>query len=378
MMAIIVPHGFEPNYTLGFVKGLAANGIDPSVISSDTDQLRFTEIGIKNINLRGSQDHGRPFLAKAINILRYYARLLIYLLKNRRKIVHFTGLFGNSSILFDGIVLNLFFKLISLRYLYTVHNILPHSRENSRFFRWIYRFIYMVPDILLVHTHLARQQLVEQYFVPERKVIVISIGLNEEMPVTEITREDAKKRLGFDTQDNIVLFFGKADTYKGLDILIEAFDRLDLTSAKLLIAGWFPDPSYRRQITSAISTARRRADIHLHEAFIPNEEVEYYFKSGDVLVLPYRNIYQSGLVFLCLNFGMPLVVTAVGSLPEFVEDDMGIITKTNDAQGVADGLRRFFETQNLFRRETIAAKAQKYKWENICKVIVPLYMKRDL
>ncbi|MBU1053742.1 MAG: glycosyltransferase [Proteobacteria bacterium] len=375
-MTIIVPHGFEPNYTLGFVKGLVAHNIDLCVISSDIDQLRLTKIGINNINLRGSQDHNRTFLSKAINIIKYYAYLLIYLLQNQRNVIHFTGLFGNSSILYDGIILNLFFKLVSSRYIYTVHNILPHSKQNSQLFRWIYRIIYIVPDILLVHTHLAKQQLVEKFHVPERKIIVISIGLNEEIPVTKITQNEAKKHLGFNSQDNIVLFFGKADTYKGLDILIEAFDQLNLPSMKLLIAGWFPDSSYRQQITSAINNADHRAAIYLHEAFIPNDEVEYYFKSADVLVLPYRNIYQSGVVFLCFNFGLPIVSTPVGSIPEFIGDDMGIITETNDPQGIADGLRHFFEAKDKFNREIIAAKAKKYKWENLCKALVPLYKER--
>lgn len=372
-MTIIVPHGFEPNYTLGFVKGLVANGVDPCVISSDWDHRRLLENGIRSLNLRGSQDNGRPAMEKATNLMRYYVRLLLYLYRQRRSVVHFTGLFRNALILFDGIVLSLCIRLLSSRYVYTVHNVLPHSKESSRFYKWVYRLIYKIPDTLLVHTRLAKQQLVEHFSVPDRKIIVISIGVNEEMPVTEITREDARRRLGFDAGDRIVLFFGKADEYKGLHTLIEAFDKLDTPSTKLLISGWFPNPSYRQQIVSAIGAARRKADIHLHEAFIPNEKVEVFFKSADLLALPYRNIYQSGVVFLCFSFGLPLVATDVGSLREFVEENMGIITRTNDAQGVADGIRHFFETESQFQHDKIAVKAQKYKWDKICNVLVPLY-----
>jgi glycosyltransferase involved in cell wall biosynthesis len=312
-------------------------------------------------------------MSKAVNLMRYYARLVLYLYRHRRSVVHFTGIFRNALILFEGFVLSLCFRLLSSRYVYTVHNVLPHNKENKRFLKWVYRLVYKIPDTLLVHTRLAKQQLVEQFSVPDQKVIVISIGVNEEMPVTEITREEARRRMGFDARDRIVLFFGKVDEFKGLDILIEAFEVLELPSTKLLISGWFPNPSYRQKIISALGATRRKADIHLHEAFIPNEEVEIFFKSADVLALPYRNIYQSGVVFLCFNFGLPIVATNVGSLQEFVGEEMGIITRTNDAPGVADGLRRFFETQNRFRREHIIAKAAKYKWENICKVLTPLY-----
>lgn len=376
-MTIIVPHGFEPNYTAGFVKGLVANGVDACVISSDTDHRKLQESGIRCANLRGGQDHARFWMVKVVNLLKYYMLLVFYLFRQRRSVVHFTGLFRNELILFEGLVLNSCFRMLSRHYIYTVHNVLPHSKEKSLFFRLVYRFVYKIPQSLLVHTQLAKHQLVAQFSVPDSKIIVISIGLNEEMPITEITREDARRRLGFTNEEKVVLFFGKADEYKGLDTLLAAFDRLDLPRIKLLIAGWFPDPSYRRQIVSAIDAARHKADIHLHEAFIPNAEVENYFKSADVLVLPYKHIYQSGVVFLCFNFGLPVVATDVGSLPEFIDKDMGIITKTNDAEGVADGLQCFFAKQSQFRQETIIEKAKKYKWDRICKILLPLYQLSD-
>lgn len=372
-LVVILPHGFEPNYTLGFVKGLAANGIAPLVISSDTDHPRLLETGIRSINLRGSQDAGRPTARKVANLARYYARLLLFLCKHRGGVVHFTGIFRDSRTLFEGIVLGACFRLLSSRYIYTAHNVLPHNKENSCFYRWLYRVMYRIPHIILVHTTHAKHQILAQFGLPERKITVISIGLNEEMPVTQLTRKEARKRLGFSDGERLILFFGKADEYKGLDTLLKAFDQLDLSSTKLLISGWFPDPSYRRRIIHAMDTARRWPDIHLYEGFIPNEEVEVFFKSADVLVLPYRNIYQSGVIFLAFQFGLPLVATDVGSLREYVEKETGVITETNDARGVAEGIRRFFETQDRFVRDRIALKAQKYRWDKICQEIVPLY-----
>jgi glycosyltransferase involved in cell wall biosynthesis len=372
-MTIIIPHGFEPNYTLGFLKGLSANGIQPTVISSDTDHVRLLENGFRSINLRGSQEHSRGRKVKAANLLKYFFKIFLYLYRNKRSIIHFTGLFRNEIILFEGIVLSLCFKIFSSRYIYTVHNVLPHSKEGSGFFKWIYRYIYRFPEILLVHTHQGKQQLMEHFFVPEKKIIVISIGLNEEMPITDLSCVEARQRLGFDNEDKVILFFGKADEYKGLDTLLEAFDQVGVHSAKLLISTWFPNCTYREKIVSMIDRARQSKNIHLREEFVPNEEVEVLFKSADVLALPYRNIYQSGVVFLCYNFGLPIVATDVGSLREFVEEGMGIITRTNDTQGVVDSLRLFFEIQSRFRREEIVEKTKKYKWENICKVLVPLY-----
>ena len=372
-MVIIIPHGFEPNYTLGFVKGLLANGIEFCVISSDTDEGRLSERGIHNINLRGSQDPNRPIFKKALNILKYYACLLMFLVRNRWGVVHFTGLFGNSSILFDWIILNTFFKLFSSRYIYTAHNVLPHSKRKSRLFKWIYRQIYRVPDVLLVHTESAKRRLLDDFSLSEGKLRVISIGMNEEMAITGLTKGEARSQLGFEAGDRVVLFFGKVEAYKGLDTLIRAFNELSTISVKLLISGWFPDPVYRGKVLSAIEGSFRRQDIHLHEGFLPNEKVEVFFKSADVLALPYRNIYQSGLVFLCYHFGLPIVATDVGSLREFIGRDMGVIAERNDPEGLADALVRFFDVQDRFKPEEIMEKGKKFKWDSICKPLVPLY-----
>jgi len=313
-------------------------------------------------------------MEKLANIILYYCRLILFLIHHRDCIVHFNGLFQNRIVLLDGIVLNLIFKLVSSRYIYTAHNVLPHNKDNSRFYRWTYRLIYRIPDHLLVHTQLAKQHLIERFSVPERKITVISIGLNEEMALTDLTAEEARKRLGYQAGDKVILFFGKADAYKGLDTLIEAFDMIGgLPSTKLLVSGWFPDPAYRDMIMEAMESSPRREDILLKEGFIPNEEVEVLFKSADVLVLPYRNIYQSGIVFLCFHFGLPLVTTDVGSLREFVDHDTGIVTRTNDARGVSEALRLFFREQGRFRREEIVRNAKKFEWGNICLPLVPFY-----
>jgi glycosyltransferase involved in cell wall biosynthesis len=370
---IIVPHGFEVNYTLGFAKGLQANCVDFCVLSCDLTEPGLTASGIPNLNLRGSLDEKRSAPAKLANLGAYYIRTILFLLRRRKSVVHFTGIFRNELILFEGLFLNLCFRLLSAQYIYTVHNVLPHSRQGSWFFRGIYRLVYKIPNVLLVTTQRARRQLMEEFSVPKEKIKVMSIGLNEEMPITSLTALEARRRLGYDAKDKIILFFGKMDEYKGLDMLIDAFDQLKKPELKLLIAGLFRSEVYRGKILSAVASARMSSAIQLQERHVPNEDVEIFFKAADVLCLPYRNIYQSGLVFLALCFGIPVVATDVGSLREFVDENTGVIATTNDAPGLALALRGFFNRQDQFNREKIAGAAKKYKWENVCQALASLY-----
>jgi glycosyltransferase involved in cell wall biosynthesis len=372
-MNILITGGFEPNFSVGFARGLAAHGVELCVISCDETSARLTAAGIPNLNLRGSLDPNRPQWIKCGNLARYYARLLWFLFRHRGATVHFAGIFRREWIVWEGLVLNRCFRLLAGRYLYTVHNVLPHNREHSRFLRWIYRRIYQVPHRLLVHTGRARQQLIEEFGVPAGRIQLTSLGLNEEMPVTGLTCAEARNRLGFAPEDRLILFFGKIDEYKGLDLLLTAFDGLQLPATRLVIAGSFRNPAYRARIQSLLEQMSRRPAVHLFERFIPNEEAEVFFKAGDVLCLPYRNIYQSGLVFLAPRFGLPMVTTDVGALREFVGESLGLVCRTNDAAGLAETLTAFFSTPNRFSSAAILDQAQKLRWVNVCRELVPLY-----
>jgi glycosyltransferase involved in cell wall biosynthesis len=299
--------------------------------------------------------------------------LLFLLFRHRGATVHFTGIFRNELILWEGLVLNRCFRLLAGSYIYTVHNVLPHSRGHSRFFRWIYHRIYKVPNVLLVHTRRARQQLIEEFGVAENRIHLTSLGLNEEMPVTSITPLEARNRLGFDVEKQLILFFGKIDEYKGLDLLLAAFEGLAFPRTRLVIAGEYRDPAYRAQIHLQLERMSRREDVHIYERFVSNEEVELFFKACDVLCLPYRHIYQSGLVFLGPRFGIPMVTADVGSLREFVGDGLGLVSRVNDAAGIADALVAFLAAPDRFPRTAILNHAQKYRWTGVCQELAPLY-----
>ncbi len=373
-MTLVVPNGFERNFTLGFVRGLAANGVDALVLSDDDTAPALDAADIAHVNVRGSVSENRPGWRKAVNLLRYYAALFARAWRHRGEVIHFTGMFQNGRVLFEGLALNLALRLAAGRYLYTVHNVLPHGREGSRFFRWVYRWIYRMPHRLLVHTRRAGQQLVEEFGVPPEKIQHTSIGLNEEMPVTALTPADARRQLGLEPDERVVLFFGKIDAYKGLDLLLDAFDQLNAPGPRLVIAGVFRAADYRETILRRIAALRRRDRVQLHEHFVPNDEAEVFFKAGDVLCLPYRQIYQSGLVFLGPRFGIPLVTTDVGSLRESVEEDgLGLVSRTNDAAGLTTALDEFFARPDRFRRATITAAVQRHRWETVCRELIPLY-----
>lgn len=370
---LLVPHGFEANYVVGFARGLAANGVRLLVVSDGDTAPLLEAAGIPHCNLRGSVDPKRPGWRKALNLARYYLRLAAIIFRFRRSTIHFCGLLGSRIILFDGLVLPVWLRLCAGRYVHTAHNALPHGREKQRLFQWAYRWIYRFPHALLAHTTQVADQLSKDFGVNPTRIEVISIGLNEEVPATTLSAEAARRELGLPATGPVALFFGKVEPYKGVDLLAEAWNLVRTPGAHLAIAGTCPDKGHAAHIRAILAGSTRPATVTWHDGFVPNERVAVWLRACDVVVMPYRHIYQSGVIFLCLRFGVPIVATNVGALAEYIGSS-GVIASSNDASGIAAALDRGFSALGQFDRGEIARQAEKYRWSHQCAAIKHLYM----
>ena len=113
--------------------------------------------------------------------------------------------------------------------------------------------------------------------------------------------------------------------------------------------------------------------------FIPDHDIELYFKAADVLVLPYRHIYQSGVLFLGYSFGLPVLAADVGSLrEEIIEGETGFLFRPDDPVDLARAIDRYF-TSDLFaqlstRRQKIEQFATKrHSWEVVGQLTMNAY-----
>lgn len=370
---MVIPNGFEANYTLGFIRGLVAAGARPVVVSSDEIATRVEAMGVAQVNLRGDQNPRRPAWVKALNMLRYYAVLAWQVWRLRHLPLHFTGVFTNARGLIDGPALSSLFRLVGGTYYYTVHNVLPHNRERSRFFRSLYWFLYRFPHRLVVHTARAADQLVDEFQIPRSRIVTISIGLNEEVTPPGCSPAEARVRLGHLPDSRWVLFFGKADPYKGLDLLLQAWALNPPSEYRLAIVGDCPDPTYRVRIRGLIDALPDPNVVHWEQGFVSNASLALWLTASDLGVLPYRHIYQSGVVFLYLQFGLPILASDVGSLRTFLPEAHRELVPAHDPQALADAMRRFLPRASAMDREAIRLGARKYAWPHVIRPLVNDY-----
>lgn len=155
------------------------------------------------------------------------------------------------------------------------------------------------------------------------------------------TKAEACKALNIDPSKRNILFFGLIRDYKGLDLLIDAFDCLD-DDYQLIIAGesYGSFDKYRQRI----SALRRPEAVKVANRYISDSEVPLFFSAADVCVLPYRSATQSGITSMACHFDLPLIVTDTGGLAESVAGrGIGRVIPEISAASVAETVSRYFE-----------------------------------
>ncbi len=184
----------------------------------------------------------------------------------------------------------------------------------------------------------------------------------------------ARQQLQLDTEGRYILFFGFIRDYKGLDLLLKAMTEKRLASlgVKCIIAGEYY--GNEEQYEALIEELEIGDRLHLHNHFIPNEEVKYFFGAADLVVQPYKTATQSGISQMAYHFEKPMVVTKVGGLPEIVPDGEAGFVVEKSPQAIADAIVTFFEEDKseAFTHSVRSRKAL-FSWENMVKVVEQLY-----
>ncbi len=179
-----------------------------------------------------------------------------------------------------------------------------------------------------------------------------------------VSREEGIKHLGLDSDTRYVLFFGLIRGYKGLDLALKALsdEQLKDQKLKLIIAGEFYDK--KEKYIAIIEELKLEGKIELHDKYIPQEEVKYYFGASDCVVQPYKTATQSGITQVAYNFNKPMIVTNVGGLPEIVEDGVVGYVTTLEPNSIASAINQFYSENKLeeFEQNVIREK-EKFSWE---------------
>src|SRR5580704_13038478 len=337
-------------YAFGLATALISKGVSLDIIGSDeidSPELHTTP-NLRFLNFRGSQKNHANVADKLWKLLVYYSKLMRYAVRSKPKVLHI--LWNNKFEYFDRTILMLYYKVLGKKVALTAHNVNQARRDSkdSVLNRATLKIQYRLCDHIFVHTQKMKGELCRDFHVAEKSVTVIRHPVNDAFPDTELTPAEAKRRLGLRDDEKAILFFGRIRPYKGIEYLLDAFRLLstdEQANSRLIVAGEPKKGSedYLHEIQQSVERDFNQGQVILRIQFVPDEEMEVYLKGADVLVLPYKEIFQSGVLFLAYSFGLPVVATDVGSFrEEIVEGRTGFLCQPGDPAELAKAIETYF------------------------------------
>jgi glycosyltransferase involved in cell wall biosynthesis len=186
----------------------------------------------------------------------------------------------------------------------------------------------------------------------------------------KMERGKAEELLGLESGKKNILFFGLIRTYKGLDILLEAFGMLP-EEYQLIIAGE-PYGSYDKY-QQIIDRLPNKDKIHASLKYIKDSEVSMYFSAADLAVLPYRSATQSGISSVSYHFEVPMIVTDVGGLKETIGDrGTGIVAPEGTPEAIRDEILRYFSDDETAARciDNIRKEKERLSWKTFALKLI--------
>ncbi len=299
-----------------------------------------------------------PRLRNPLNLF-YTLKIYFAIRKFKPDIIHFQGGFIWFSFILP--------LLLKWPVITTIHDAEPHKGdESSKNMRWF------LPNFLatrfssklIVHGENIRNQLVYNSKISSEKIASILHGNGF------IHKKNLKK---IKCKDFQILFFGRILEYKGLPNLIKAEPLItaEIPDLKICIAG---DGILMKKYEKLIID---RSRFEIYNKYIDQELMEELFRSSSLVVLPYSEASQSGIISIAYAYARPVIATRVGALPELVEHKRtGWLVPPNNVCELAQGIITLLKNKRL--REELGQNAfrkakNEMSWDNVANQTQKLY-----
>lgn len=381
----IIYCGHQLDYLYGIISGFNEYNVHVDVIDSKRKDIDLSKSANSNVRIKPflDQTHNNSIGALIRSWLVYYRRLTWHIMTSKCKVYHIEWI--NRKIdLFEHFYFPIIRWVFGKKIVFKVHDLdsnilLAKSGGYDAKLKWSKRFFLRNVDSFIVHNDFVGNVLTGYGIAPER-IYKIPHGINNYHKPKGLTKKEARLRLGIPEDARVLLFYGNIRKYKGIEYLLTAFEKLSLHYSNLyiIVAGKLgeDEDGYYREVKFKIDRLKAEGKLLADLSFIPASQTEQYFKASDVLVLPYRFIYQSGLPFLAFAMGVPIICNRVGGLAEDIEvGKTGFIYDGNEFLETV--LRSYLNDEFHFLEpdELIRYSSQKFSWDTIISQTIECYSK---
>ena len=358
-------------YTFGQSIGLIKSAVDVSLYTNnETNNPQISKLNFFSF-------YKDVFASKyrIINGLRWIYGSLKSILHARFSgvtIFHFHIFYTNILVFFNLLLAKFLFGKVVL----TIHDVA--SFANNRESIIPSNLFYKLSNVILTHNQFSKEEIIKLDSSLKEKISIIPHGNYIPFINVRNDKQNSRQYLGLPQDKEILLFFGMIKKVKGLDVLLKSLKNVvnENPNTILLIAGktWENDFSSYQDI---IDKNRLSSNIILHNRFIPHDDVEYYYSASDLVVLPYKKIYQSGVLMMALSYERPALVSDLSPLKEVItNNENGFVFKSEDANDLTEKINIILSDKGNLERVSENGKLlinEKFSWDQIGKLTKQAY-----
>jgi glycosyltransferase involved in cell wall biosynthesis len=257
----------------------------------------------------------------------------------------------------------------------TVHDLMPHDTGEAH--KAKVAALYAMVDAMICHSDTIRARLTAEFNVPEAKVSVIPHGpFFYDLPPAG--SNDVLREFELEPGKLMVLWQGIIFPYKGVDLLLKAWQQVELKSDAWLVVAGTGAPELLEQIRAQVAELGLKR-VKLHFRFISTEELVALYRAADVVVYPYRAITTSGALATGLALGKTIVASDLPVFRELLTDgENARLVPPLDSASLGAAVVELIEDATLRERLAEQVRAMRFgdeSWLSIAKKTVAVYEK---
>jgi len=267
-------------------------------------------------------------------------------------------------------------RTMGSRIILTVHDLLPHDTAEAH--KEVFQSLYQQVDRLICHSAHVKTRLVNEFGIAADSIEIIAHGpFFYDLPVEDVSQ--TRSLLGIKEEEYVVLWQGIIFPYKGLDVLLDAWQRVELANKniRLIVQGTgAPD------LLEAVREQVRRLGLErvtLDLRFTSAEELVAAYRVADLVVYPYRAITTSGALATGLSLGKPIVASDLPVFRELLTNGKNaFLVNPEDREQLAQTIVRLVENTQLrknFAESVVAMNFGPASWAQIAQQTLDAYGK---
>lgn len=264
-------------------------------------------------------------------------------------------------------------KLMGIKIVWTAHNLKNHENLYPLLDRICTSVVARLADAIIAHCQAAKCEIATTLQLRNKdKIFVVPHGNYTGYYENKIDRVEARKALDIPNSSLVFLFLGTIRPYKGVFELILAFKQLHNKEVQLVIAGEALNDELAQQIRQKIEG---HDNIKFIPGFIPEEQIQVYMNSCDVVVFPYRDVLTSGAVVLAMSFGKTCIGPRRGCIGEILDNSGAFLYNPDIEEGLFQAMNSAVQNSGnlLSMGDYNQRSADQWSWDRIAEKTLEVY-----